>query len=640
MSTGRHARSHPGNVLTSGWPEWLNSPLAARASLWLGGLLVAAAVLNAWSYSSAAAGPLLQADAWYFLDVFVSKYLDGTLGIWDLFVQRGGSDHAQPLQKLILLFHTRYFDMDFRVEGLIGTALGIAWCVTIALAVWTGQRRDRSMHVFSPAVIALVFVLGLSINSTNVFTWSLVTLIYVTLLASTLYFLAAMRLVQGRFPWLLAPVGLLQGLLIDEVAIIVFVASVIAVGLFSPASRRNKLLGGTAALGGLLLARLVLYLVSSRNLESTSGSASALFEVLFSLDALSGVVVPFSDSLVHVEHLQRFFPESYGAALFLLAAFVMVLHGYFWVVTFTAIRQDTRSSSLALAVFLMLVSYALTAGIIAGRVPTFGWGYLHQPRYVLFYQLGLVAIAIMFVHRLGGGGYLDTDRRRSSAHLETVGILLVSIVLVSTQLFVTRASWNVPRYLTPYWQNASLVMQRLVDDPSNVSECPDILSVCEYAPEQRERLMGLLVRHQLNIFSPAFQMRNRLYPSAQSVPGFAVSESEPEIKTAVAPGDIAVSRHSVGIFVEAIPGVEGCEDTSGTPLVRIRFNPGNAKGPVQLWSDGAGQQRTLLTEHVGNGTAAIVDARLQPGSTLSVMAATNQQVLARASFAPVVGCEP
>lgn len=635
----RHARSNPGNVLTAGWPEWLNSPLAARASLWLGGLLVAAAVLNAWSYSSTAAGPLLQADAWYFLDVFVSKYLDGTLGIWDLFVQRGGSDHAQPLQKLILLFHTRYFDMDFRVEGLIGTALGIAWCVTIALAVYTGQRRDRSMHVFSPAVISLVFVLGLSINSTNVFTWSLVTLIYVTLLASTLYFLAAMRLVRGRFPWLLAPVGLLQGLLIDEVAIIVFVASVIAVGLFSPASRRNKLLGGTAALGGLLLARLVLYLVSSRNLDSTSGSTSALFEALFSLDALKGVVVPFSDSLVHVEHLQRFFPESYGAALVLLAAFVMVLHGYFWVVTFNAIRQDTRSSSLALAVFLMLVSYALTAGIIVGRVPTFGWGYLHQPRYVLFYQLGLVAIAIMFVHRLGQGMCSSAARRRSFASVEAIGILLVSLVFVSTQLIVTRESWNVPRYLTPYWQNASFVMQRLADDPSNVAQCPDILSVCEYAPEQRERLMGLLVQRQLNIFSPAFQIRNRLYSSLESVPGLGVSQDKPQAEEISAAVVAPVGAQSVGIVIEALPGAEGCDDTSAAPLVRIRLNPGNAKGPIQLWSDGAGQQRKLLAEHGGDEATVNVDARLESGATLSVLAANNQQVLARASFAPI-RCDP
>ena len=620
----------------TGWRARLDMPTVARAWLWIGTVVATIAVLNAWTYSSAATGPLMQADAWYFLDVFVSKYLDGTLRFWDLFVQRGGSDHAQPLQKLILLFHTRYFDMDYRIEGLIGTALGIAWCSVVALAVWTTQRRDRAIHVSTPIVLALVFVLGLSINSTNVFTWSLVTLIYVTLLVAMLYFLASIRLTESPHPVWLAPVALLQGLLIDEVAIIVFVASVIATGLFSPASRRNKLLAGAAGLGGLLVARLVLYLISSRGLEGSVAPPGALLDALVSTSAFRGAAIPFSDALIHVEHLQRFFPESTGSALFAVAAFVILLHIYFWGAAASAVRQGHRSTSLAIAVFLMLVSYALTAGIVVGRVPTFGWEYLHQPRYVIFYQTGLVAIAVMFVYRLGLVAN-EATARRPLGGIESAGIIVITLLLIVAQLVVARQSWNLPRYLTPYWQNASLVMQRLLEDPSNVEQCPDILSVCEYPVERREHLMGLLAQHQLNVFSPAFQMRNRLYPSAQSVPALVSAE----VGSNAEPDDVPSASLSgeLGITMQAVPGVEGCDDTTGMPLSKVRFSSGTAHGMVQLWSDAPGYPRTLLAEHAGDEETVGIEARLPAGATLSLLDAGNQQVLARASFAPL-NCEP
>lgn len=621
---------------TTGRRAWLDTPTVARAWLLIGTVVAVIAVLNAWTYSSAATGPLMQADAWYFLDVFVSKYLDGTLRFWDLFVQRGGSDHAQPLQKLILLFHTRYFDMDYRIEGLIGTAQGIAWCSVVALAVWTTQRRDRAIHVSTPIVLALVFVLGLSINSTNVFTWSLVTLIYVTLLVAMLYFLASIRLTESPHPVWLAPVALLQGLLIDEVAIIVFVASVIATGLFSPASRRNKLLAGAAGLGGLLVARLVLYLISSRGLEGSVAPPGALLDALVSTSAFRGAAVPFSDALIHVEHLQRFFPESTGSALFAVAAFVILLHIYFWGAAASAVRQGRRSTSLAIAVFLMLVSYALTAGIVVGRVPTFGWEYLHQPRYVIFYQTGLVAIAVMFVYRLGLVSN-EATARRPLGGIESAGIIVITLLLIVAQLVVARQSWNLPRYLTPYWQNASLVMQRLLEDPSNVEQCPDILSVCEYPVERREHLMGLLAQHQLNVFSPAFQMRNRLYPSAQSVPALVSAE----VGSNAEPDDVPSASLSgeLGITMQAVPGVEGCDDTTGMPLSKVRFSSGTAHGMVQLWSDAPGYPRTLLAEHAGDEETVGIEARLPAGATLSLLDAGNQQVLARASFAPL-NCEP
>lgn len=514
----------------------MNGAAAPAGGPWAGACRAAAAALallaigNAWQYSASAAGPLLQADAWYFLEVFLSKYFEGGLGVLDLFVQRGGGDHAQPLQKLVLLFHTRWFDMDFRIEGLVGTAAGIAWCAVLAAAVWAAEGARGRRSPAALVTLALVFVLGLSINASNVFTWSLVTLGYLPLLVATLYLLAAQRLTEGRWPWLLMPAAFLLGIAIDEMAIIVFVATLLALALFSPAPRRRQIAAGASALAGLLAARGFIWLVSGRGLGGAHEAAAPLAEVIFSREALHGVLIPFADGLIHVEHLARRFPDDTALAMLVAATFVALLHLWFWLRVLLAVKAGRRERTPGIAVFLMLIAYASTAGIISGRVAVFGWDYLHQPRYVLFYQLGLVAVAILFSWRLGDAAHARSTAaapgapaapRRAVRIAETACIAAATAALLVVQLAAARASWQLPPYLTPYWQNAALAMQALADDPANPPACPDIMTVCDSPLETRQQLMALLVERQLNVFSHGFQMRNRIYPSLERIPGFA-----------------------------------------------------------------------------------------------------------------------
>ena len=504
--------------------ETPNQERLARGSWVAAAVLALLAALNAWQYSAAAAGPLVQADSWYFLDVFLSKYFDGTLQALDLFVQRGGDDHSQPLHKLILLFHTRYFDMDFRIEGLVGTAIGIAWCALLASGVWKNETAHGPRQPATALMLALIFVLGLSLNASNIFTWSLVTLVYLTLFIATIYFLTAQRLIDRSHQLLLAPATFLLGITTDEVGIIVFMATLVTLGLFSTAPRRKRLLAVTASLAGLIVARAFIWMVSARGLASTSDSTPSMVDVLFTTEAMRGIFIPFADSLLHYEHVLRHFPDNTGLALTILTAFVVLLHIYFWVVVVTEIGSGRRERTVGLAVFLMLMSYALTVGIVVGRVPVFGWSYLHQPRYVLFYQVSLVAIAILFTHRVGRRPASASARSRWGSHAESAFIASATAMLLMVQVSVSRDNWQSPRYLTPYWQNAALAMQALAEDPAHPPVCPDIMSVCDYTLESREKLMSLLVTRQLNIFSPGFQMRNRIYPSLQSIPGFEHAE--------------------------------------------------------------------------------------------------------------------
>lgn len=601
----------------TGWMQ----PLAARAAFAVATAMILAASINAWLYSSAAAGPLIQADAWYFLDVFLSKYLDGSLRVADLFVQREPGDHSQPLNKLILLSHTRYFDLDFRIEGLVGVSIGIAWCATLAWAMARDRLPGQAGHPLAPLAIAMVFLLGLSLNASNIFTWSLVTLSYLPLWLGTLFFLALQRWGEGSRYWVMAPAGFLLGLVLDEVAIVVVVASLVAFGLLSPASWRRTLRTGAVIVVGLALARFVVWYVSLRGWDGGQAHSESLLGVLFTKEALRGLLIPFSDGVIYIEHLQRLFPERATQASVVIALGVLTLHAWFWIVAARAalvVRAGTPvPRGIALAVFLMLVSYALIAGIVNGRVPAFGWGYLHQPRYIMYYQLGLMAIMVMAHARLAPR---VATPRSVAGRVETATLAGVMLALTLVQIPVSKASWNLPRYLTPYWQNAALAMQALAEDPANPPQCPDIMSVCESPTETRARLMGLLLQHQLNIFSPAFQMRNRLYPSLESIPGFESADRDAE--PAPEPGS--------GIAIVAL--AKTCIPPGDRAPVRLRFDAGDASPDLQLWVEAIGQPRMRLQETAPLTGAVELDAELLPGSIVGLVRGRDQHLLARGMF--------
>ncbi|MBA0446736.1 hypothetical protein [Stenotrophomonas maltophilia] len=595
-----------------------------------GVLLAIAASCNALLFSDAVATPLVQSDAWYFLESFLPRYFDGSLTFLDLFMQRGVGDHAQPLQKLVLLFHTKYFDMDFRVEGLIGILIGIAWCCAVAREMPRHALASPMRNAYAWLCIGLVFALGLSLNSSNIFTWPLATLGYIPLLLGALYFSLVMTQLQQARPWLVFAATLLLGLCTDEIALVLVIATALACVPLLTASRRDKAIALVAAVVALILVRGFLWWVAMRaGTGATMLPSRGLAESLLTADALKGLLIPFSDGLIHLELLSARFPKATQTAVMVCAGAVLALQVFFWVTVAGAWRRRTYNRTLAMATFLMLVAYALTAGIILSRVPAFDWNYLHQPRYVMSYQINLVAIAVMFHYRLtrpDASAPASAHASPKAWRVEQGAILLLVVGLLAVQWQASRYNWKLPHYLIPYWQNTALAMQRLATDPRTPpTACPDIMTVCGYPEEERGKLISLLVDKQLNVFSNRFQIRNRLYPSLATVPGFgpgAVQEQRFDRRIAGAPV-------KASLLAEPLSG--SCAGgTSAAQPVRIHLDTRDlAPFGAQLWVDSVGAQRTLLASTAAAEPALTVEHALPDHSVLSLVRSDSQGVLAQ-----------
>lgn len=479
-------------------------------------LIATGAIVNAWLYSSYAATPIIQADAWYFLESFISRHYNHELTVWDLFVQRGSTDHAQPIQKLILLFHTDYFGMDFRVEGLIGVGFATVLCLFVMFQM-RENTTSSSGKIAGALLIGIVPALWLSLNANNIYTWSLVTIGFsAQLFVCTFLCVFFWATISGRRLWIF-PAALVLGIVVDELAIVTMLVAILAALIANIAQYRHIFVASLVSLAGTMLARLGLFFAAEAS--GTSSTAMQIdglqWSTFLSLESWKGVIVPLYTSLIYTEHLQKWVPNHLNLAAALVAAFAGFLHVYFWLSVYRMRRMGDTSLQAALAIGLMLLSYALTAAIIVSRVPEFGWSYVYQPRYIVFYQIATVAI-IVLMHRRVTNPISSWLSRRAEATFAVA----IALILVSIQLAVAKSSWQLVPYLTPYWQNTSFSLGLSVINPETRPEqCPASYDFCNYDPAKRAKLIGLLKQHNLNIFSPGFQARNRLYPDSSSIPG-------------------------------------------------------------------------------------------------------------------------
>ncbi len=511
------------HIYTASHPSQIGRPL--HGGSWLRrlphailALIAVVAISNAFLYSSYAATPTVQADAWLFLDNFVSHYFSGKLTLADFFVQRGPGDHAQPLQKLILLYHTKYFGMDFRIEGLIGTGLAVlsAWILHLQMTQVTASTPRR---VLAAALAGSIYALWLSLNANNIFTWSLVTIGYLALLFACLFLgLFFWSVNRGRNAYLF-PAAFVLGLVIDEIAILTIAVAVVAAWIAQPVKRRQFLIAIGLSFVGLMAARALLSLAAeSLGTSSTAFRLGASFwGSLFSAGAWKGAVIPLYTSLVYVEHLQKWFPNQLNASVAVVAAFAALLHVYFWLSVYRMRKAGDVSHQATLAVALMLMSYAVTFAMIVTRVPEYGWDYLYQPRYVAFYQIANVAVVLMMHHRISTPMASWINPRAEAVFVGTV-----ALALLATQVCVSRSSWQLVPYLTPYWQNSGFALgQSAIHPEIRPAQCPSNYDFCNLEPARRAELIAKLKGYQLNVFSPGFQARNRIYPDTASMPGFA-----------------------------------------------------------------------------------------------------------------------
>lgn len=395
----------------------------------------------------------------------------------------------------------------------MGLAGALFSAVFLSVLAW---RTARSPVQRAQAVVAAasIWVVAFSTNATELYTWSLVSLGWWMVAAAIGFWWLSSRVDGPRPAVLLGLLGAgLLGLAWDEVAIPVAVAAIAARALLDRRRGlpRTTLLFAGASAAGIALARLLLVRFGDDAAEATGGSLPRLLAIFHHPDAWHAITGPFADSVVHRSHLDAWAGSAAGAWQSAIAAVLGVGHYGFWRRVWRARQLPARSVAIT-AVAMMLFFYACVAGILLSRGVDFGPLYVHQPRYVLVYQLNLIALGLLLLapseDQAGG-----VDSGRSAA---SVRALVALLAVVAVQYLLARAGWAHAAYLKDYVQRSALTIGQLAADPGALppAGCSQILTICSAAPEMRRKVMRMLVEHRLSVFSPAFQARHGLYPNA------------------------------------------------------------------------------------------------------------------------------
>ncbi|MET0814096.1 MAG: hypothetical protein ABWX88_02790 [Pseudoxanthomonas sp.] len=480
-------------------------------STWLSALawlLPVAAFANAAAYIAYAGNPLVASDAWYFINAFLQKAIESGPELQDFFVKRDALDHAQPLLKGLLLINARWLGLDFVFEAL----MGLLFAAAMLFFVMRTTREDRAalqpqwLRALELGALGAALV---TLNAGMVFNWSLVTLVYLSYLLAVIAAAAAWRaLTLGRYRTL-ALVALLIAFTQDDVGMIISAVLIIAAMLAAAKQgqwRRGVVVAAVllASESGYLIVSHLLFeqgLVGSAEGGGKSGNLLALWA--HSGESLEIARIVLGSTLAHLNTLLHYSPESAVAWQGILAACVAIAHAWFW---WRAWRCDWNLP-VFYAVVVMLLFYAMTAGVLYARVPQHGINYLHEPRYVSFYLLSNVALVLMLM----GQPFRATKR----SFQIIAGASLAA--LVAWQVPLSRFTWHDGHYLGAYYHTMARQMLDLGTAVAPQS-CVPLLTVCDMPPAEQANAIQFLKRHELNIYSRAFVERYRLERLVPSEP--------------------------------------------------------------------------------------------------------------------------
>lgn len=469
--------------------KFLGQWAAPRFVLMLIGFVL---ILNSFLFVVRTADPLLVQDGWYYLDVFLSKAIHGTLTLSDFFTRRGGYDHSQPFYKLIYLLELKYFRLDFLPQAVAGfiAAIGIALVCFLAMIRGLVDKNGR-FRTWIGFVVVLACVT--SLNSTEIWTWPDVTMQYLCFFFVALFFYTAVTVRSRHDLYKLAVATIIITFVASDVAIIAVAAVVVVIfiegyGRWRENVHRTGVLLVTFVLAELLLAWLT-PVVGGSSTNQGIGALVGKWNELW-----KWVVLPLAGSVVSAQNLASYFPNHMMRMQLSLAVALMLSHVVFWFAYFRSEKVAARS----FAACLMLLFYGLVAGIVVGRVGYFGSEYLNSPRYILYYQFNLIALVIMWAT------WAHSARRIVSyAQLACVSAMLALLIV---QVPLSEIAWRSAPYHRLAYNKIVSQIEAIRKDPAvTPPDCAPELPLCSMDSAHRKQAIDLIESAKLNLYSPEFR---------------------------------------------------------------------------------------------------------------------------------------
>lgn len=479
-------------------------------------------LLNVLYFVSVAASPIIRDDGWYFLASQIHPWIDQGFSWADIFVKRGLTDHAQPLNKLFLYLNYRVFNLDFTYEAIAGFA-GVFLTVVLFLSFFVKRVMSQSMTWFGAGFFVLAVLTLTSLNSRELYSWPLVTFSYLPLsLTLLLPFLAWRFLSYQSTIASIVVTAFIFVLIGDTASIISWLSLTTAVVLISISdsgfSRKRVLIW---ILGSAFIVASYFFVLNFKFIGGTTEQQSLnnkldFFNIDFYFECIR---IVFSSSLIHSEHLAGI--TGYQKLFSWLVAIPVL--GFYIAHFFSLVFKKRRQTIVDFFVTFILVYATFSiAAIIVGRVPEFGVDYLNQPRYVLVYQLIPFALLMKYC-------FLP-ENEKSQIITRKIAVLMTLPVMLYAQVYFSANAYASVPWVSKWVDGQSKAITDYVNNPDlPAGNCTNFsLPICNFPESTRNELLNLLIKNQLNLFNHEFQWKHKIFPVTR-IKAPAVSAWGPQV---------------------------------------------------------------------------------------------------------------
>lgn len=470
---------------------------------------VALCAANTLYFVLRTSNPVIEADAWFYLDAFLRKAINGTLGFSDFFIKRMPDDHAAPLFRLFSLINLHFFDLDFAFDAAVGVFGAVACaCIYYKMIVAGPAGNLRTLRILCWVTVScLIF----SLNSVGIWTWSLVALENVTTFIILLFVFFTWHALRSQryIPLLVA--ALILGISSDDSAVIASVAVIGALGIGLIADPTLRSPASWKAGGGIILCLLAArtWYAYMPMLSTAHHPLSSIFHTLHQRFLDGGwwqwVLLPLVLPVYFQSPLQGTAPHAWLAIQIILGVIFFLAHVAFW----RRALSVEYSLPVFAAVSIMLLTYGWCAGIILWRVSVFGNDYLNSPRYVLLYDGHIIALILMW------SDWLRSFSLRQKLEPRLVKVWLPAlgcVALIAVQVPQSLSAWHMRRYEWVYFAAQASQIDGIARDPMHYTDCALAQPICQSSSETRYSLTKLLQENQLNIYSPKVLRRHPYLP--------------------------------------------------------------------------------------------------------------------------------
>jgi len=315
----------------------------------------------------------------------------------------------------------------------------------------------------------------------------------------------------------------------DTSSILAILAAIIAI-LISRVENYNSFLNvrHLSVVFCLIIFGFSYYYIINRGMVSSlkGGHISNLFDLNY-LYTIPKIII--TSSLIHHEHLDTsILSKTIEYVSFILVSLGLINYSLKLLNT----KKTTPAGFVILALFIQ--TFASILGIIVGRVPEFGINYLHQPRYILVYQM----IPFLLILDLS----IDYQSYNWNRNLYRIFLKLIFIFILFLQIFFSYSAYKSVEWISRYYVNEARLIG-LYFNNLNEQKLPCTYasnSLCLLSIEKRIALLNLMNEKKLNILNEAFQWKYRLFPFDEKASNIKLDKRESNANSALPNLPIAI----------------------------------------------------------------------------------------------------